>query len=167
MLKETYHTAISNIVKLFILIISKRKRGRFWKILEHTIWKTLGSDTSFLPLTRWGRVTYIWVIKLSHHCFRSRLIAWPTPSHYLNQCWNFLNYILGIKFQWNFAQKNTIFIQENAFENVVWKMATILSRPQFVEMLQATLYFVARVLECSMCAIWEACVSQLKVAVGI
>ena len=26
-----------------------------------------------------------------------------------------------------------IFIQENAFENVVWKMATILSRPQCVK----------------------------------
>ena len=96
-------------MKLFILIISKRKRGRFWKILEHTIWKTLGSDTSFLPLTRWGRVTYIWVIKLSHHCFRSRLVAWPVPSHYLNKCWNFVNYILGIKFQWNFAQKTPQF----------------------------------------------------------
>ena len=26
-----------------------------------------------------------------------------------------------------------IFIQENAYENVIWKMAAILSRPQYVK----------------------------------
>ena len=36
------------------------------------------------------------------------------------------------KFQWNLNQNSYIFIQENAFENVVWKMAAILSRPQSV-----------------------------------
>ena len=34
-----------------------------------------------------------------------------------------VNWTLGNKFQWNFHQNATIFIQENAFENVVWKMA--------------------------------------------
>ena len=34
--------------------------------------------------------------------------------------------------QWNFNRNSNIFIQENAFENVVWKMAAILSRSQFV-----------------------------------
>ena len=33
----------------------------------------------------------------------------------------------------NFSQNRTIFIKENAFENVVWKMAAILSRPQCVK----------------------------------
>ena len=39
---------------------------------------------------------------------------------------------LGKKTQWNLNQ-NKIFIQENAFENVGCKMATTLSRPQYVE----------------------------------
>ena len=37
--------------------------------------------------------------------------------------------------QWNFYQNSFIFIQENPFENVVWKMAAILSRLQCVEIL--------------------------------
>ena len=37
-------------------------------------------------------------------------------------------------FQWNFNRNSSIFIQENAFESVVWKMAAILSRPQWVKM---------------------------------
>ena len=32
--------------------------------------------------------------------------------------------------QWNFNRKSNIFIQENAFESVVWNLAAILSRPQ-------------------------------------
>ena len=75
-----------------------------------------------LHLTHWGRVTHIYVSKL----------AWPTPSHYLNQCWNFDNCTLGNKLQWNLNRNVYIFIQENAFANVVWKMAAILSRPQCV-----------------------------------
>ena len=34
------------------------------------------------------------------------------------------------KFRWNLSRNLYIFIQENAFENVVWKMAAILSLPQ-------------------------------------
>ena len=85
------------------------------------------------PLTHWGRVTHICVSKLGHHWFRQWLVAWPAPSHYLNQCWNIINWILGNKFQWNLNRNSYIFIQENAFENVVWEMAAILSRPQCVK----------------------------------
>ena len=35
--------------------------------------------------------------------------------------------------QWNFNQNSNMFIQEIAFENVVCKMASILSRPQWVK----------------------------------
>ena len=34
---------------------------------------------------------------------------------------------------WNLKQNSYIFIQENAFENVVCEMAAILSRPQCVK----------------------------------
>ena len=48
--------------------------------------------------------------------------AWLAPSHYLNQWLNIVD----------FNRCRYIFIQENAFGNVVWKMAAILFRPQCV-----------------------------------
>ena len=55
-------------------------------------------------------------------------MAWLAQSHYLNQCWNIVNWTLTNELQWNCNRNSYIFIQENAFENyVVWKMAAILS----------------------------------------
>ena len=59
------------------------------------------------------------------------------PSNYLNQCWIIVNWTHGNKPQWKLNQNLYIFIQENAFENVVWKMALILSQPQCVKSLSA------------------------------
>ena len=56
----------------------------------------------------------------------------PAPSHYLNQCWNIVNWTPRNKLCWNFNWNSYIFIQENPFENVVWKMTAILSRSQCV-----------------------------------
>ena len=50
------------------------------------------------------------------------------PSHYLNQCSNIVNLNLRNKLQWNLKQNSYIFIQENASENIVCRMAAILSR---------------------------------------
>ena len=58
------------------------------------------------------------------------------PSHYWNQCWNIVNLNLRNKLQWNLKRNSCIFIQENAFENVVCEMASILSRPQCVKILK-------------------------------
>ena len=55
------------------------------------------------------------------------------PSHYLNQCWNIGNWTLRNKLHWIFNRNSNIFIQENAFENVVCEMAFILSRPLCVK----------------------------------
>ena len=55
------------------------------------------------------------------------------PSHYLNQCWNIVDWTLWNKLQWNLNQNIYIFIKENASENAVWKMAAILSRSQCVK----------------------------------
>ena len=49
------------------------------------------------------------------------------------QYWNIAN---RNKLQWNFNHTWCIFIQENAFENVVWKMAAILALPQYFESLR-------------------------------
>ena len=89
------------------------------------------SDLSTL-LTHWGRVTHICVSKQGHHRSRKWLVAWSASSHYLNRWWNIVNWTLRNKVQWNRKQNSCIFIQENAFENVVWKMAVFLSRPQCV-----------------------------------
>ena len=50
----------------------------------------------------------------------------------MNQWWNIVNWTLRNKLQWNFNLNLIIFIQENAFQNVVWYMTAILSRPQWV-----------------------------------
>ena len=34
---------------------------------------------------------------IKHHCLRSWLVAKSAPSHYLNQCWNIVNWTLGNK----------------------------------------------------------------------
>ena len=67
-------------------------------------------------------------ICVRNHCFRQWFVTWSAPSHYLNQCWNIVSWTLGNKFQWNLKY---IFIQENAFENAIRKLAPILYWPQF------------------------------------
>ena len=56
------------------------------------------------------------------------------PSHYLNQCWNIVNWTLGNQLQRNFNLNSNIFTHENGFESVVCEMAAILSWPQCVKL---------------------------------
>ena len=56
-----------------------------------------------------------------------------SSSHFLHQCWLKVNWTIRNRIHWNTNQNSIIFIYENAFENVVWKMATILSRRQCVK----------------------------------
>ena len=77
-------------------------------------------------LTHWGRVTHVCVSKVTR----------SVPSHYLNQCWNIVNWTFRNKLQWNLNRNSYISIQENAFK-IVWKMAAILSRPQCVMLIHA------------------------------
>ena len=57
------------------------------------------------------------------------------PSHYLNQSWIIVNWILRNKSQWNSNQSTKLFIHKNAFENVC-EMVTILSRGEGVNSLK-------------------------------
>ena len=68
-----------------------------------------GHFVSFFVLTHWGRVTHI--------------------------CWIIVNWILRNKLKWNLNRNANIFIQENSFESVVCETATILSRPQCVNII--------------------------------
>ena len=56
-------------------------------------------------------------------------------SHYLNQCWDVVNWTPRKKLQWNYNRNSSIFIQENAFQYGGWKTAAILFRPQCVKMM--------------------------------
>ena len=62
-------------------------------------------------------------------------VAWTAPSHYLNQCWNSINWTHRNRVQWNLNRNLYIFIEENALENAVCGMASILSRPQCVKLI--------------------------------
>ena len=92
-------------------------------------------------LSWWGWVMHLCLCKLNIILFQIWLVAWSTPSHYLNQCWNIANWTLRNKLQWNLNRNSYIFIQENAFENVFWKMAAILSWPQCVKLIQLQLLY--------------------------
>ena len=48
--------------------------------------------------------------------------AKPLPEAY---CWNIVNWTSSNKRQWNVNRNSYIFIPENPFENVVWKMVAI------------------------------------------
>ena len=106
--------------------LTKKYDGNFY-VLHIT------GSFQFACLTHWGRVTHICFGNLTIIGSDNGLIvAWSEPSHYLNQCWNIVNWNLRNKFQWNFNRNSNIFIQENALENVVCEMASILSRPRCV-----------------------------------
>ena len=81
-------------------------------------------------------MTHICVGNLGRHWFKQWLVAWSAPSHYLNQCWNIVNWTSRNKLQWNSNRNSYIFIQENALENVICEMASILFRPQCVKSFQ-------------------------------
>ena len=72
-------------------------------------------------LTHLSWVMHICVRKLTTIASDNSL---SMPSHYLNQCWNIVNWKLGNKFQWNRKGNSYIFIQQKAVENIVCKMET-------------------------------------------
>ena len=81
--------------------------------------------------THWGWVTHICVSKFFSLGSDNGL----SPGRRQAIIWTnaIINWTLRNKHQWNFNQNSYIFIQENAFEMVVWKMPAILSRPQCVK----------------------------------
>ena len=93
--------------------------------------------------------TYCILIQISLNFVSRNLInllrpsdAWTVPSHYLNQWWNIVNWNLRNKLHWNL--NSYIFIQENAFQNIVCEMAAILSLPQCVNNMSSLVQVIAR-----------------------
>ena len=83
-----------------------------------------------ISLTHWGRVTHICVGKLTIIGSDNGL----SPEWHQTIIWTNAGifWALRNKLQWNFNRYSNIFIQENAFGNVVCEMASILSRHQCV-----------------------------------
>ena len=82
--------------------------------------------------THWGQVTLIWVSKIILTGSDNGLVTWSAQSHYLNQCWNIVNWTLRNKFEWNCNWNSNLFIHENALENIC-QMVSISSRSQCVK----------------------------------
>ena len=83
-------------------------------------------------LTHLLLVLHMCINKSGQYWFRSWLVAYLAPGHYLNERWVIVNWTLRNKFQWNFNQNTEIFIHENASENIICKMSAILSRGRWV-----------------------------------
>ena len=72
-------------------------------------------------ISHWGWMTRICVGKLTIIGSYNGLSA---RSHYLNQCWYIIDWTPGNKIRWKLDRKWYFFIQENAFENVIWELLT-------------------------------------------
>ena len=114
----------------------------------------IGSDNGLAPGRRqaiiWTNAGILLIWPLGTNCCEIVIEIQPFPlkrmhlkmpsakwrpiclGHYLNQRWNIVNMTLRNKLAWSINRKATIFIDENASENVVCEMAAILSRAQCV-----------------------------------
>ena len=92
----------------------------------------VASRFSWLFLTHWGRETHICVGKLTIIASDNGL----SPGRRQTIIWTNAGILLigslGTNFNEIFYRNSYIFIQENALENVVREMASMLSRPQYV-----------------------------------
>ena len=87
-------------------------------------WVFIDVFPAVIWLTDFGRIRHICI---SNQTTFQQLVPGSAPSHYLNQCWDIVNWT-------NFSEisiKIHIF-SFNAFKNIVRKMAAILSQPQYV-----------------------------------
>ena len=105
--------------------------------LNHTLKIIILKLLSHLPdaneLTHWGRVTHICVSKLTSIGSDNGLSPGRRQAIIWTNARIFSIGPLGTNFSENLIEIHIFFIQENAFENVVWKMASILSLPQCVK----------------------------------
>ena len=92
----------------------------------------------FLILTHWGSATHISVGKLSIIGSDNVLLPGQRQAIIWTNAEILLIHLLGTNFSVKFDQKPNIFIQENALENVICEMLSILSPPECVKHSQHT-----------------------------
>ena len=66
---------------------------------------------------------------LWRHCHGTGPLLAQATSHYTNLSWLIVNWTLRNKLQRNLRPHSSVFFEENAFRNIVCKMAPTLSRP--------------------------------------
>ena len=82
-------------------ILLMRQCNRLLKLLAFILtWWLIQALNSLRPNDAYMRQ------QINHHWFRQWLVAWPAPSHYLNQCWNIVNLTPRDKLQWNFNRNS-------------------------------------------------------------
>ena len=84
-------------------------------------------------------VPHICISELGQHWFRWWLGSdgdCLASSHYLNQSWVIVKWTLRNKLQWNFNQNIKPFFHKSASENIICKVAPILSRARGVNSLR-------------------------------
>ena len=84
------------------------------------LWLQVGKSN--FEFNSWGRVTHIWVSKLTSIGLDNGLS--PNGAKPISEpMWNIVHWTPGKKHQWNLNWNWYISIQENAFENAIWTMA--------------------------------------------
>ena len=86
---------------------------------------------SLAYLTHWGRVTHICVSNLTIIGSDNGLSPdWRQAIIWANAGILLIGPCMRNKLQWKFNRNSNIFVLQNALENVVWEMTSILSQPQ-------------------------------------
>ena len=99
-----------------------------WKDPQHRT-----GNISFILLTHWGRVTHICVGKLTIIGSDNGLSPGRRQAIIWTNAGILLIGHLGTNFSVKLIEIETFSLKKNTFENIVWKMAAILSRPQCVK----------------------------------
>ena len=100
-----------------------------WLVVKGVLWHSPESNSKRSVHELNSCVVRLHIWNYNHICQG----AYLAPSHYLNQCWVIVNWSLRNKLQWNLNWNTKLFIHGNAFENVVSKMAAILSQLQCIK----------------------------------
>ena len=100
-------------------IMTRKRCPHYWSLAVGT---TAHSLCYYPEKTLEEQSSYQWIKTPWHSCDNRG--NWQVTSHYLNQCWNIVNWTLGKKLQLNLNRCWYILI-----EKCIWRMAAIVSRP--------------------------------------
>ena len=99
------------------------------RFIQRSFVLTVSMTRSSSILNLWSRVTHICISKPTIIGLHYGLL----PGRYQAIIWTNAEILLIGKLQWNLNRNSYIFIHENAFQNVVWKMVAISPRPQCID----------------------------------
>ena len=107
---------------------NQKKRMGNWNMHNDTMKRKLNYKImsqiirAEISLTHWGRVRHIYAS--AKESSLNQIIAWSAPSHYLNQCWDIVNWNLRNKFHEILSQTEAY-----SFKNMYLKKSSGQWRP--------------------------------------